>query len=148
MDWEYDQTDRKLLLSVTHTGRADVTIARVDLYIVHRQILSRSRTGKYYQIHVETIGDIPIELWWPDLESKTFPMRLASKSLVMAQVKNGAISLPTEYSLEELLLKFVVKFPGGTKAIYMRGEVLRHFVGIDPDRPITFPSPGSLPIQE
>lgn len=146
--WEYDEVDRKLLLSVMNTGRADITIASVDLQIVHRQILNRSPTGKYYQMHTETIGVIPVELWWPDLEPKTFPMRLASKSLVMTQVKNDQISLPTDHPLSDLLLKFVASFPGGRKAVYMRGDALRHFVGIDQDRPITFPSPGTLPFQE
>jgi hypothetical protein len=148
VDWTYYETNRQLSLSVTNTGRADVTISAVDLYIVHERILRQSRSGKYFAISKETIKDIPIDLWWPDLGPETFPIRVASNSLFTVRVKSYAIRLPPEYPVPELLLKFVARFPGGKQTAYLRGDVLRHFVGIDPDRPITFPSPGSLPVEE
>jgi hypothetical protein len=148
LDWEYDEIGRRLSLSIWNTGRADVTIASANLYIVHERIVRRSPTGKYFAIQSETLDNIPTELWWLDLEPETFPIRLASNSLLTTQVKNNAISLPTGYPLEELLLRFVVKFPGGKDDAYLRGDVMRHFVGIDPDKPIAWPSPGNLPIQD
>ena len=105
------------------------------------------------------------KLWLRKPKAFTFPTRLASHSLFSIQVKNDAISLPSQYPLDELSLKFVARFPGkvatfppwGPKVATSPGakqsptflaDVLRHFAGIDPDVAVRFPSPGSLPLED
>jgi hypothetical protein len=63
-------------------------------------------------------------------------------------VKSGVINLPSDYPLDEMLLKFIARFPSGRQSAYLRGDVLRHFIGLDPDKPISHPSPGSIPYDE
>jgi hypothetical protein len=165
--WRYSESDRKLVVSIHNTGRADVTITTVDLYIAREVITRRSR------ISIDPISQIPNKLWQRERKALTFPVRLDSYSMFSIRANNDAISLPSEYPLDELLLKFVARFPakiatfppwfppwlvpwvprvarspGGKTVVYLRGDVLRHFAGIDPDRPIALPSPGSLPSDE
>jgi hypothetical protein len=146
--WEYQEPSRKLSLSILNTGRGDVTISAVDIFVVHETIFNRSRSGRYFNLRMDTVDHVPNELWLPKEQHAAIPFRLASNSLFSMDVKNGAISLPSDYPLEEILLKFVARFPGGKKSVYLRGDVLRHFIGIDPDRPIALPSPGSVPSED
>lgn len=98
---------------------------------------------------MDTVDHIPSELWQVgSSKEEILPARLASNSLVTMQVRNDTISLPSEYPFDEILLKFVARFPGGKRTAYLGGDVLRHFMGIDPDRPISFPSAGSLPRED
>ena len=146
VDWVYNEPDRNLTLSILNLGRGDVTISVIDLYIAHEEITSRSRNGKYFNIKFETIDCISRKDWCIKSKGIGLPARLVSHSMLSVQVKNDAIVLDPKYPLDELLLKFVAKFPGGKAVAYLRGDVLRHFVGINPDVPISFPSPGSLPL--
>jgi hypothetical protein len=148
MDWLYRESDRKLLLSILNTGRADVTISTVELFIVHETITSRSRSGRFFNVRTDTLGHVPSDLWRVESEEIALPIRLASNSLVSMQVKTDVIHLPSGYPLDEIVLKFVARFPNGKGVSYLRGDVLRHFMGIDPDRPISFPSPASLPRED
>lgn len=147
LDWEYWERDRNLVVSILNTGRADVTIASMDLYIVREEVTHRSPSGAYFNSHYETIGCIPQKLWYMKNRAVTFPARLASNSILSMRVKSEAITLPPQYSLDEISLRFVANFPNGAEIVYFRGDVLRHFVGIDPDRPVTYPSPGALPME-
>jgi hypothetical protein len=148
LDWLYEEADRNLSVTVLNTGRADVTIATIDLYVVRHKITRRSPSGKYFNLRINTIDHIATKLWIRKPKAVSFPARLASNSMFSVQVKNDAIRLPSQYPLDELLLKFVAKFPGGKAVAHLGGDVLRHFVGIDPDVPVRFPSPGSLPAED
>jgi hypothetical protein len=148
VDWEYRETNRQLAIRVLNVSRADVTITSTELYIVHEVTTHRSHSGKYFQVHMDTIDEVPSELWQVGAQAPTFPARLPSNSAISFKVISDGIALPSEYPFDELLLKFVARFPSGRDIAYLRGDVLRHFMGIDPDRPITFPSPGSVPLEE
>jgi hypothetical protein len=162
VDWVYTEPHRKLVVGIHNTGRADVTIATVDLHIERHVITSRSRIGNAFAMRTDHIRDVPTRLWVRKSKALTFPVRLAAHSTVSIQVKNDSIVLPTQYPLEELCLSFIARFtdkspplrrwgpnvarsPSGKATSHLGGEVLRHFAGIDPDIPITLPSPGILP---
>jgi hypothetical protein len=161
--WAYTQTDRKLTVTILNTGRADVTISAIELYVERDVIIRGSREAGQWDSRIETLSHIPNKLWLSKSNGLTLPSRLAANSMFSIQVKNKAITLPTQFPLDELLLKFVVRFPreitrpprgigvtppGGKAVTYVGGDVLRHFVGVDPDRPISRPSPGSLPLDD
>jgi hypothetical protein len=148
VDWEYFETDRELTVSVLNTGRAGVTISTVELYVIHEQITKRSPNGRYVSLQMETIAEIPPRLWRPDEKNASFPARLSSQSLIVLHVRGHNVEIPQSHPLDELLLKFVARFPKGKEEVYLRGDVLRHFLGIDPSRPIRLPSPGSLPRED
>lgn len=150
LDWLYIEDERMLTLSVMNIGRSAVTITSIDLYIVREEIASRSPGGRYFNAKWEPVGAVPVEAWRQksSMESQDFPLRLDSNSMISLRVDGDAIQLPPSYSVEELLLRFVARFPAGKTDAYLRGDVLRHFVGIEPDRPVTLPSPGSVPAEE
>jgi hypothetical protein len=138
VDWEYSPSDRNLTLTVLNTGRGDVTIATIDLYIERRVITSRSPDGRSFNARTDTISHVPTKLWLRKPKAVTFA-RLASHSMLSVQVKNDAINLPSQYPLDELRIKFEVSFPGGKEATYLRGDALWHFLGINPNAPIAPP---------
>lgn len=111
VDWIYTEPDRKLVVGIHNTGRADVTITAVDLYIERHVITSRSRISNGFGMRIEHICDVPVKLWLRKSKTLTFPARLASHSTVSIQVKNDSIILPTQYPLEELYLNFIARFP-------------------------------------
>jgi hypothetical protein len=167
LDWIYAADDRKLVVNVYNTGRADITITNLDLYLDRHVITSRSWISSGYGIRVYEIEQIPAERWLSNPET-VIMARLASHSTLSVQVKHEAISLPSQYSIHELHLRFVASFPGnadmvdrffpfgpkeagstaGKAVAFLAGDVLRHFAGIDPDVPIRYPSPGSLPMED
>jgi hypothetical protein len=161
--WDYSGQGRKLVVIILNTGRAEVTIASVDLYIERHVITSRSWIDNAFAMRIDKISHIPAKLWIRNRKTLTLPTRLASHSALTVQVRNDAISLPSQYPLDELTLKFVVRFPartprhpwaiiappfGGAATAYFGHDVLRHFAGINPDVPVTYPSPGSLPMED
>jgi len=99
VDWTYSAPDRKLVVSVHNTGRADVTINTVDLYVERHVITRRSRVSDAYAERVDMISHIPAKLWLRKPKTTTFPTRLASHSMFSFGVKNDAISLPSQYPL-------------------------------------------------
>jgi hypothetical protein len=146
LGWKYNELIRNLSLIVSNTGRGNVTISTIDLYIVRHEITRRSPISDAVAIHRETISHVSSELWrGRDLD---IPVRLESHAEVSISVKGEAVKLPSLFPFDDLLLKFVARYPGGKQIAYVRGEILRHFLGIDLDRPITLPSPGAVPTED
>lgn len=129
LHWEYFVPDHNLSLIVLNVGRADVTISTIELYIVRHVVTRRSPISDAVAIRRETIDHISGGLWRDNDIAISF--RLASYSEVSIPVKSEAIRLPSELPIDELLLQFVVTYPGGSQIVYMRAEHL-------------YPSPGPL----
>lgn len=147
VDWVYSRADRNLTLTLLNTGRSDVTIATVDLYIERHVITSRNPDSRSFHARTDTISHVPTELWLRKPKAVTHA-RLAAHSMLSVQVKGDAISLPSQYPLDELRLKFVARFPGGKESAGLRGEVLCHFLGINPQHTYHLSSAGSLPSED
>lgn len=145
LGWEYHGPSRNLALMVFNTERADVTISTIELYIVRHVVIRRSPISNAFAIRRETIDQIPSELWRNDVP---ISFRVASYSQVDISVSSDAIKLPPELPFDEMLLKFVARYPSGKQTAHVRGEILRHFLGIDPDRPITPPLRGAVPAED
>lgn len=146
LDWEYDESLSDFRLHVLNTGRADVTISSLSLVVIHEVIIRQS--GKYFDARFDIIDDIPANVWYPRSKESALPFRLASNSLLELRIDGSAINVPDGYPFDELMLRFTARFPGGRQRVFLRGDLLRHFLGIDPDRPIQMPSPGSLPRED
>lgn len=126
LGWEYIQSGRNLWLIVDNTGRADVTISSVDFYPMNRKVMSgRSRDEKHFSLRVKSTGQVSYKQWRPG-------DRLPSNSAVSVPVKDKSIDLTSGQPFDEIMLRAVVRYPGGRQVAYIHGEVLRHFLGIDP----------------
>lgn len=131
MSWEYFAGKQELTLIVTNRGRADVTVSDLELSIIRDKIIRR--IGNRWASETTVIEDIPQERWRADSEV-TFPLRLASSSELSMKVNSDGIRpLPSDCPFDELLLKFTARTPHGGPIIYLRGNVLRHFIASDPD---------------
>ena len=130
LGWEYNEPDRNLVLMVVNSGRADVTISAIELFIVRWTITRRSPISNAFAIRRETIAHIPSKLW-RDNDTPT-SLRVASHSVTPVSVKIEAIKLPSGLPVDELLLKFVARYPGGKQVTYMRGD---HFLEIESGMP-------------
>lgn len=133
LDWVYIPSDRNLSLIVLNTGRADVTISTIELYIFRHVVTRRSPISDGVAIRRERINHISSELWRDS--DVAIPLKLASYSEVLIPVKSGAIRLPSKLPVNELLLRFVATYPGGSQSAYMRAEHLH-------------PSPGWVPLDD
>jgi hypothetical protein len=137
VDWEYDATARELIVSVVNSGRSDTTIYDLHLVIVREIITSVSISGEFFNMHMAPIVDVPKIQWWKNYDPKILPARIAASSKFPVHVNNNGISLPIEeFSIYDILLRFVVENPNSYEMAYFRGDILRHFIGLEPDVPV------------
>ena len=85
LDWQYFETNQDLLLTISNTGRGDITVAKLESFIIRREITSRS--GKAYAAEETTIRELPQDEWFITQDGVDFPVRLASNSMVSVKVK-------------------------------------------------------------
>lgn len=130
LDYEVGELHRSFSLDVRNTGRADVTISSIELYIERHVITHRSPISSSFAMRIDPIERIPTKIW-RDSDDADTSFRLASHSEVIIPVKCVAIKLPSEFPITELLLKFVASHPGGTKIVYMRAEYFLDTVPIE-----------------
>jgi hypothetical protein len=137
IDWEYDETTRELIVSVVNSGRSDTTIYDLHLVVICEIITSVSITGRSFAMHMVPVADVPKIQWWKDYDPTDLPVRIAASSKFLVHVNSDGISFPLEkYSLHDILLRFVVETPNSYEMAYFRGDVLRHFIGLEPDVPV------------
>ena len=55
VDWQYDELDKELTVSILNTGRADVTITAIELFVVHEKIIRQSRSGRTFDLRMEPL---------------------------------------------------------------------------------------------
>lgn len=146
VSWEYLETGQQLSVSVLNTGRSDVTVTSLELFITHETVTKTpAPVGKNYHAKSTIIAQLRATQWRANYETLSFPVRLASNDTLSVPVEREAIRpLPPQYSLSELALKFVATIPQGDRVAYFRGDVLRHFVASDPEIPVT-PGQGAVP---
>lgn len=136
VDWVYDDRTRQLVVSVVNSGRSDITIYDLSLYIVREIITRSSPSGEYFDSRMEIISEIPQIRWWEGYEPNQRSVRLAANSKFQVRVNSKGISpLPADIPLDELLLRFIVETPDNYEFADIRGNgyVLPHFLGLEPD---------------
>ena len=144
MDCEYFTPKQELTLTVTNTGRADVTVSDLDLAIIRSRIVSR--LGNAWRSEWTVIEHISPERWRADLEV-SFPIRLISHSSFSVKVSSDGIRpLPSQYPFDELLLRFTARTPDAGPIAYFRGNLLRHFIASDPDLEVVPDGGGAVPL--
>ena len=138
IDWLYDERIRQLTVSVVNSGRSEITIYELRLFIMHEVITRRSPIGNAFDMRMEYVGEVPKIQWWDGYESNQLPVRLAANSKFPVRVNSKDIGqLPADIPLNELLLRFEAETPNDYEFadIAAHSHSLRHFIGLEPDAP-------------
>lgn len=141
--WEYFEEKQELTLIITNRGRADVTVSDLELSIVRHRITSRS--GKYYNLEMTNLVDVPRKRWCTSQKVR-FPCRLVSDSMFSVNVRiDGVYPLPSQVPLDEILLEFTARTPHGKRVVWVPDTIIRHFIASSPDWPV-IPGTGAIPL--
>jgi hypothetical protein len=142
LGWEYNMDGQQLSVMMTNRGRSDISIYDLELSIVRHEITRQ--IGKVFDFREILIREVPLNEWRANSAEVSFPFRLTSFSIASVRARNEALRpLAPDHPFDELLLKFVARSPKGKQAVFMRGEILRHFIARNPDWRI-FSSPSSI----
>jgi hypothetical protein len=135
--WEYDESVPDLVVSVVNSGRSDVTIYDLTMGVVQETVTRMSPTGRSFDVRMTNVELIETMRWWRNYDPSQLPVRLAASSRFSVHVKRDSIShLPGSLPLYDILLRFVAETADDYISGYFRGDILRHFIGLEPEVPV------------